>query len=64
MCISSLGFIYYFFQVCSLIVALIPASLTVQWIRIRLPVQGTQVQSLIQEESTCCRATKSTGHSY
>ena len=64
MCISSLGSIYYFFQVCILIVALIPASLAVQWIRICLPVQGTQVQSLIHEESMCCRATKSTRNSY
>ena len=25
----------------------------VQWLRIRLPVQGTQVRSLVQEDSTC-----------
>ena len=30
----------------------------VQWIRIQLPMQGTQVQSLVQEDPTCCRATK------
>ena len=30
----------------------------VQWLRIHLPVQGTQVQSLVQEDSTCHRATK------
>ena len=29
-----------------------------QWIRICLPVQGTQVQSLVWEDSTCHRATK------
>ena len=28
-------------------------SLVVQWIRIRLPVQETQDQSLVQEDSTC-----------
>ena len=28
-------------------------SLLVQWIRIRLPMQGTWVQSLVQEDSTC-----------
>ena len=34
------------------------ASLVVQWLRICLPMQGTQVQSLVQEDSTCCKATK------
>ena len=34
------------------------ASLVVQWIRIRLPMQGTQVRSLAWEDSMCCRATK------
>ena len=29
-----------------------PISLVVQWLRICLPVQGTQVQSLVQEDST------------
>ena len=33
-------------------------SLAVQWIRIRLPVQGTWVRSLIWEDSTCHGATK------
>ena len=28
------------------------------WIRICLPMQGTWVLSLVQEESTCLRATK------
>ena len=28
-------------------------SLMVQWIGIHLPMQGTQVQSLVQEDSTC-----------
>ena len=35
-----------------------------QWIRIRQPVQGTQVQSLDQEDPTCHRATKPMNHSY
>ena len=30
----------------------------VQWIRIRLPIQGTWVRSLVREDSTCHRATK------
>ena len=33
-------------------------SLVIQWIRIRLPMQGTQVRSLVQEDSTCLGATK------
>ena len=33
-------------------------SLVVQWVRIRLPMQETQVQSLVWEDSTCLRATR------
>ena len=33
-------------------------SLMVQWIRIHLPMQGTRVQSLVQEESTCHGSTQ------
>ena len=33
-------------------------SLVVQWLRIYLPKQGTQVQSLVQEDPTCFRAIK------
>ena len=33
-------------------------SLVAQWLRIYLPVQGSRVWSLVQEDSTCCRATK------
>ena len=40
------------------------ASLVVQWIRIRLPVQGIQVQSLVQEDPTCRGATKPMCHNY
>ena len=29
-------------------------SLVVQWLRICLPMQGTRVQSLVWEDSTCC----------
>jgi len=28
-------------------------SLVVQWLRTRLPMQGTRVQSLVQDDSTC-----------
>ena len=40
------------------------ASLVVQCIRICLAVQGTWVWSLVQEDPTCLRATKSWHHSY
>ena len=33
-------------------------SLVVQWIRIYLPTQGTRVQSLVREDSTCDGARK------
>ena len=33
-------------------------SLVVQWLRIHLPMQGTWVRSLVQEDSTCCQASK------
>ena len=32
----------------------------VQWLRTHLPMQGTQVRSLVQEDSACCGATKPT----
>ena len=33
-----------------------------QWLRIRLPMQGTQVRALVQEDPTCHGATKPVGH--
>ena len=39
-------------------------SLVAQWLRIRLPVQGTWVQALVQEDPTCRRATKPMCHNY
>ena len=39
-------------------------SLVAQWLRIRLPMQGTRVQSLVQEDPTCRGATKPVHHSY
>ena len=38
--------------------------LAAQWLRIRLPMQGTQVRSLVLEDPTCCRATKRMCHNY
>ena len=40
------------------------ASLVAQWIRIRPPVQETWVWSLLQEDPTCCRATKPMHRNY
>ena len=37
--------------------------LVVHWLRIRLPMQGTQVQSLVQEDPMDCRGTKTVYHS-
>ena len=39
-------------------------SLVAQWLRICLPMQGTQVRSLVQEDPTCHGATKPASHSY
>ena len=38
--------------------------LVVQWLRIRLPMQGTQVRSLVREDPTCHEATKPVCYSY
>ena len=39
-------------------------SLVVQWLRIRLPMHGTWVQSLVQEDPICLRVTKPLSHNY
>ena len=39
-------------------------SLVKQWLRIRLPMQGTWVRSLVREDPTCCEATKPVCHNY
>ena len=39
-------------------------SLVAQWLRIRLPMQGTQVRGLLREDPTCRGATKPVHHSY
>ena len=38
--------------------------MVVQWLRIHLPKQGTQVQSLAQEDSTYHRVTQPMHHNY
>ena len=40
------------------------ASLVVQWLRIRLPVQGTRVRALVREDPTCRGAAKPVCHNY
>ena len=37
-------------------------SLVAQWLRIRLPMQGTRVRSLVWEDPTCHGATKPVRH--
>ena len=39
-------------------------SLGAQWLRISLPMQGTQVRALVREDPTCHRATKPVRHNY
>ena len=39
-------------------------SLVVQWVRIHLPVEGTWIQSLIREDSSCLRTSKPMRHNY
>ena len=39
-------------------------SLVAQWLRIRLPMQGTRIQSLVREDPTCRGATKLVRHNY
>ena len=40
------------------------ASLVAQWLRILLPMQGTRVRALVQEDPTCRGATKPMRHDY
>ena len=40
------------------------ASLVAQWLRICLPMQGTQVRALVWEDPTCRGATRPVSHSY
>ena len=39
-------------------------SLVVQWLRIRLPMQGIWVRALVRGDPTCRRATKPVRHNY
>ena len=39
-------------------------SLVMQWLRIRLPMQGTRVRALVREDPTCHGETKPVCHNY
>ena len=39
-------------------------SMVAQWLRIYLPIQGTQVRALVWEDPTCCGATRPVSHNY
>ncbi|KAJ8785461.1 hypothetical protein J1605_007058 [Eschrichtius robustus] len=51
-------------SLCSATREAVIASLVVQWLRIRLPAQGTQVRALVWEDPTCHGATKPVQHNY
>ena len=40
------------------------ASLVAQWLKTRLPMQGTRVKALVREDPTCRGATKPVRHNY
>ena len=40
------------------------ASLVAQWLRLCLPMQGTQVRALVREDLTCRGATKPVRRNY
>ena len=40
------------------------ASLVAQWLRIRLPMQGTRVRSLVREDPACRGSTRPVCHNY
>ena len=40
------------------------ASLVAQWLRIRLPMQGTRVRALVREDPTCRGAARPVSHNY
>ena len=57
--------IVYYFLHCFPFLKILPwASLVVQWLRIRLPMQGTWVRALVREDPTCHAATKPVRHNY
>ena len=49
---------------CELNKGILGASLVAQWLRIRLPMQGTRVRAPVWEDPTCRGATKPVRHNY
>ena len=43
---------------------MVGTSLVTQWLRIHLPMQGTCIQALVQEDLTCRGATKPVCRNY
>ena len=54
----------YFIIYYNVMIIEIGTSLVVQWLRIHLPKQGTQVRALVWEDPTCHGATKPVHHNY
>ena len=68
-----MSYIYFFgYCTCQFALHIVPqlkyiprgTSLVAQLLRIHLPMQGTRVRSLVQEDPTCCGATKPVRHNY
>ena len=57
-------FVYLIYFVLFLLKSYYGASLVVQWLRIRLPMQGTRVRALVWEDPTCRGATGPVSHNY
>ena len=53
-----------FLFISSLLLNFMRASLVAQWLRIHLPMQGTWVRALVQEDPTCRGANKPVCHNY
>ena len=49
---------------CSIKYTPLGACLVAQWLRIRLPMQGTQVRALAREDPTCHGGAKPVRHNY
>ena len=55
---------YYFNHHLHIIKNILRASLVAQWLRICLPMQGTQVRALVWEDPTCLGATGPVSHNH
>ena len=45
-------------------IVILGTSMVAQWLRIRLPMQGTRVQALVWEDPTCRGAPELLSHNY